>query len=262
MQPDHEYPGLVASSWDLLRGDTSRWPDRSFYREVIQRFGEPALDVGCANGRLLLDYASLGVDIDGVDVSPDMLATCRARALQLGLDPRLFEQRMEALGLPRRCKTILVPSSSFQLLTGPEEARTALADPTSRSKPRSSTGRLGSKRSTPSEPSPGSPPSPGTGCSAYSGVVLTRTATATPRGVEGARNVPRTRLIPKGVAGAAGRTRTGDLLITKSRTTPTKVPVAPGSTSAGEWKPRVPPRTAATDPWSCTHHPNASLPAR
>jgi SAM-dependent methyltransferase len=72
----YEYQGLLASTWDLLRGDTSQWPDRVFYREVIRQAGEPALDVGCGTGRLLLDYMADGVDVDGVDNSPEMLALC------------------------------------------------------------------------------------------------------------------------------------------------------------------------------------------
>ena len=80
--PAYEYHGLMAEAWDLLRGDTSGWDDRPFYLELIRRFGEPALDVGCGTGRLLLDYLAEGIEIDGVDVSPDMLAVCRANGWQ------------------------------------------------------------------------------------------------------------------------------------------------------------------------------------
>jgi SAM-dependent methyltransferase len=128
MTQDYEYRGLVARAWDLLRGDTSAWPDRAFYRALIEQGRGPALDVGCGTGRLLLDYLADGLDIDGVDNSPEMLAICRTKARALGLDVegRLFEQQMDALALPRRYATILVPSSSFQLVTDPEAAATTL----------------------------------------------------------------------------------------------------------------------------------------
>ena len=122
---DYEYRGLIATSWDLLRGDTSEWPDRNFYLSQIRESGEPALDVGCGTGRLLLDSLGEGIDIDGVDNSPEMLALCREKAEALGLQPTLFEQQMESLELPRRYRTIIVPSSSIQLLVEPEAAREA-----------------------------------------------------------------------------------------------------------------------------------------
>lgn len=126
MRADYEYRGLMAAAWDLLRGDTSGWQDRSFYRELIERSGEPALDVGCGTGRLVLDYLRSGIDIDGVDNSPEMLAICREKAAAVGLAPNLYLQEMQALDLPRRYRTIIVPSSSFQLVLDPAEAARAM----------------------------------------------------------------------------------------------------------------------------------------
>lgn len=124
---DYEYRGLLASTWDLLRGDTSQWQDRIFFREVIEQGGEPALDVGCGTGRLLLDYMADGVDVDGVDNSPQMLALCRQKAGELGLRPNLYEQDMASLSVPRRYRTIMVPSCSFQLMTDKDEAAETLS---------------------------------------------------------------------------------------------------------------------------------------
>jgi SAM-dependent methyltransferase len=126
MESDLEYVGLVAEAWDALRGDTSGWEDRAFYLDMIRERGEPVLDVGCGTGRLLLDFLALGIDIDGVDNSDDMLALCRRKAARLGLAPDIRLQRMEQLDLPRRYRTILVPSSSFQLLLDPADAHEAM----------------------------------------------------------------------------------------------------------------------------------------
>src|SRR5437016_13895527 len=124
---NYEYRGFLASAWDLLRGDTSDWLDRPFYRNIILHSGQPALDIGCGTGRLLLDYLADGIDIDGVDNSPEMLALCREKAQKPGLHPTLFQQSMEALDVPRRYRTILVPSSSFQLVTDPNAATQAVS---------------------------------------------------------------------------------------------------------------------------------------
>lgn len=125
-ESDYEYRGLLATTWDVLRGDTSRWGDRATFRDLIARHGQPALDVGCATGRLILDYLAEGLDVDGVDRSPEMLDLCRAKAAARGLRPTLYQQAMESLDLPRRYGTILVPSSTFQLITDAALAREAM----------------------------------------------------------------------------------------------------------------------------------------
>jgi ubiquinone/menaquinone biosynthesis C-methylase UbiE len=122
----YEYKGLMAQAWDVLRGDTSQWADRFLFLDLIAEFGQPVLDVGCGTGRLLLDYLQQGIDIDGVDNSPEMLELCREKAAKFGLSPRLYEQYMEDLHLPRRYRTILIPSSSLQLVIDPASVAQAM----------------------------------------------------------------------------------------------------------------------------------------
>ena len=123
---EYEYKGLMALAWDLLRGDTSRWVDRFFFLDFARQSGAPVLDVGCGTGRLLLDFLAQGIDTDGVDNSPEMLELCRQKAGTLGLTPSLYLQEMQALDLPRRYQTIMVPSSSLQLVIDPAHAATAM----------------------------------------------------------------------------------------------------------------------------------------
>jgi SAM-dependent methyltransferase len=84
--------------------------------DVVKKYGQPVLDVGCGTGRILLDFMQQGIDIDGVDNSPDMLRLLKQKAETLGLKPTVYQQEMDKLDLPRKYQTILVPSSSFQLL--------------------------------------------------------------------------------------------------------------------------------------------------
>ena len=123
---EYEYRGLMATSWDLFRVDTSDWSDRSFYRKIILDNGQPALDVGSGTGRLLLDYLSEGLDVDGIDISPEMNKICMEKAQVLGVSPSIYQQTLESLDLPRKYRTILIPSSTFQLVTDPLAAQTAL----------------------------------------------------------------------------------------------------------------------------------------
>ncbi len=124
---DYEYRGLVARSWDFLRGDTSVFPDRQMYRDIIENKSEPALIVGCGTGRLLLEYRADGFDVDGLDISPEMVDICRQKASKLALPITVYIQPMEALDLPRSYQKIIVPSCSFQLVTDIVAAENALA---------------------------------------------------------------------------------------------------------------------------------------
>jgi SAM-dependent methyltransferase len=78
------------------------------FRAFIERYGEPALDVACGTGRLLLPYLRDGLDVDGCDISADMLAWCRSRAGQQALAPALYRQAMHELNLPRAYRTVYV----------------------------------------------------------------------------------------------------------------------------------------------------------
>src|SRR6478735_3703953 len=108
-----EYTGLMALAWDPLRGDTSGWEDRSLYLELIEGLGQPVLDVGCGTGRLLLDFLDQGIDIDGLEIAPDMLDILRAKAAVRGLDVsgRVHQGSMESFEPWRRYRVVLVPSS-------------------------------------------------------------------------------------------------------------------------------------------------------
>jgi SAM-dependent methyltransferase len=106
--PQTWHYGLVAKWWAEFNHDGEEIP---YYQRIIKRYGQPALDVACGTGRLLLPYLRAGLDVDGCDISADMLACCRERAAQEGLSPNLYQQAMHELSLPRTYKTIYICGS-------------------------------------------------------------------------------------------------------------------------------------------------------
>jgi SAM-dependent methyltransferase len=103
--PQTWHYGLVAKWWaEFNEGG----PEIDYFRRFIERDGQPALDVACGTGRLLLPYLRAGLDVDGCDVSEDMIALCRERAEREGLSPTLFVQSMHELDPPRSYRTIIV----------------------------------------------------------------------------------------------------------------------------------------------------------
>jgi SAM-dependent methyltransferase len=115
--------GLMARWWaEFKRAE----PDElAYYRGAIARFGEPALDLACGVARILLPLLEAGVDIDGVDVSTDMLAQAERLGIERGLRPSLTAQAMHQLDLPRRYRTIYI-CDSFGIGGGHDEALGAL----------------------------------------------------------------------------------------------------------------------------------------
>ena len=85
--------GLVAKWWAEFNEDGR---EIGYFQKYVER-GQPALDVACGTGRLLIPYLRAGLDVDGCDVSPDMIALCREKAEREGLSPTLFVQPMHEL---------------------------------------------------------------------------------------------------------------------------------------------------------------------
>ena len=103
---------MTAPTWHY--GVTARWwaefntsgPEIDYFRRYAE--DQPALDLGCGTGRLLLPYLRDGLDVDGCDVSEDMIASCREAAEREGLDPSLYVQPKHELDLPRCYRTVFM----------------------------------------------------------------------------------------------------------------------------------------------------------
>lgn len=106
------YTGLATLHWAAISETDSRW-DQAFYKSVIERGGGRALELGCGAGRLLLAYLAEGLEVEGTDISGEMLAILREKAEEDGLQPVLYEQPMQLLDVPGRFRTIYIPCGSF-----------------------------------------------------------------------------------------------------------------------------------------------------
>jgi SAM-dependent methyltransferase len=100
--------GLIARWWAEFNDDFRPHEIAYFQRYIEQDGGQPVLDVACGTGRLLLPYLRAGLDVDGCDVSADMVELCREKAEREGFAPTLWAQPMHELGPPRSYRTIYV----------------------------------------------------------------------------------------------------------------------------------------------------------
>jgi SAM-dependent methyltransferase len=125
VEPALFYTGLVAELYSPLR--SSGAPDPEPYARFIARSGEPALELGCGDGDPLLDLRARGLDVEGLDASPDMLARCRAAAAARGLVVTLHESPIESMELVRRYRSIYLAGATFNLIVDDDTAWRALA---------------------------------------------------------------------------------------------------------------------------------------
>lgn len=100
--------GLMAEYWSEFKIEA---PEAPFFRACVERFGQPALDLGCGTGRVLLPLLRAGIDIDGCDISADMIGLARQTATREGFTPNFFCQPMHELDIPRRYRMIYICGS-------------------------------------------------------------------------------------------------------------------------------------------------------
>jgi SAM-dependent methyltransferase len=96
--------GLMARHW---AENNTTGPEIAYFQQHIEQYGQPALDAGCGTGRLLIPFLRAGLDVDRCDISGDMLAYCQQAADRAGVSPRLYQQALHQLELPRQYQTIV-----------------------------------------------------------------------------------------------------------------------------------------------------------
>jgi len=106
-----------------LRGET--FPPEPFIR-FVERYGQPALELGCGDGDPLLDLVAAGLDVEGLDASADMLDRCCDAAAARGLDVVLHHARFESMDLGRRYRSIYLAGATFNLIPDDDGAQAAL----------------------------------------------------------------------------------------------------------------------------------------
>jgi ubiquinone/menaquinone biosynthesis C-methylase UbiE len=99
--------GLIARWWGEFN-DTWEIDDIDYFHRAITAQGGPVLDVGCGTGRLTIPLSIAGLEIEGTDVSGDMLDWARKRSKSNNLNIKFHEQATQELTLPRKYQTIIM----------------------------------------------------------------------------------------------------------------------------------------------------------
>lgn len=113
------YTSLEALLHDAFWAEEGEPAELALLGEVLREHPGPSLEVGCGSGRLLLPLLQKGHDVEGLELSGEMLAMCRAAAEDLSLDAVLHEGDMTTFDSGKRYASLLVPAFTLQLAADP-----------------------------------------------------------------------------------------------------------------------------------------------
>lgn len=112
--------------WTATAGSTHA--NLPFYVQAYLAAEGPVVELGVGDGRIAVEAAVRGRAVIGVDLSPAMLAMCRARATDAGVADRLtlLQGDFRSFVLPEPAALIALPYHSLGHLTSLDAKRDAL----------------------------------------------------------------------------------------------------------------------------------------
>jgi len=122
-----DYGRLVAEVYELDKPVGSSFPGLRYYTRQLAGVTGRILEPAAGTGRVLVPLLEAGFAVEGLDVSPDMLAVCRQHCRDRGLDPVLREADMATFAEPGAYQAIIIPAGSIMLLDGRAAVPRALA---------------------------------------------------------------------------------------------------------------------------------------
>lgn len=120
------YNKLSSEVYDMDKYIGLSFGDVEFYSERLASCTGAILEPGVGTGRILIPLLEKGLKVDGFDVSEEMLKICRNNCEKRGLNPNLFEGKMESVSLETKYEAIIVPTGTFLLLHKREDSIKAL----------------------------------------------------------------------------------------------------------------------------------------
>jgi SAM-dependent methyltransferase len=116
----------IARFYDVDMARNMPFDDVGFYADrCVERPG-PVLELGCGNGRILLELLRRGIDATGVDRSEGMLAELRNKASAQSLPARVARMDIRRLALRPGFTVILCPYSLITYMVADRDAEQML----------------------------------------------------------------------------------------------------------------------------------------
>ena len=87
----------------------------------LKKFPGPALEIGAGSGRLMFPLVRMGFNVEGLELSRDMLELGKARAAEMGIAPMMHEGDMAHWDGGRKYAALLAPAFTLQLAADPQK---------------------------------------------------------------------------------------------------------------------------------------------
>jgi SAM-dependent methyltransferase len=120
------YGTLATEVYDIDKPVGSSFGDLEYYSRALEGTVGQILEPAVGTGRILIPLLEAGLDVEGYDTSPEMIATCRANGRRRNLDPVVHEADMTAFVRSNEYAAVIVPAGSIVLLDGRDEVVRAL----------------------------------------------------------------------------------------------------------------------------------------
>ncbi|WP_394120389.1 class I SAM-dependent methyltransferase [Planococcus donghaensis] len=120
------YSRLSSEVYDLDKPIGSSFGDIEYYMERLASCKGRILEPASGTGRLLVPLLEKGYQVDGFDVSEEMIEVCRRNCKERGLAPKLFNAKMESFSIDAKYAAIVIPTGTFLLLHEREKSLQAL----------------------------------------------------------------------------------------------------------------------------------------
>jgi ubiquinone/menaquinone biosynthesis C-methylase UbiE len=111
----------IAQWYDVDMARNMRFDDVAFYADLCQREGGRVLELGCGNGRVLLELVCRNIDAIGVDTSHKMLQQLQHKAKARGLAPSACRMDARRLAFARSFDIVLCPYSLVTYMAQPND---------------------------------------------------------------------------------------------------------------------------------------------
>ena len=122
-----EYGALATEVYELDKPVGRSFADVGYYTDLLADVSGRILEPATGTGRILIPLLAAGYEVEGLDSSPEMLASCRQHCRDRGLDPVLREADMTIFVQLAAYEAVIIPAGSIALLDGRKATLQALA---------------------------------------------------------------------------------------------------------------------------------------